>query len=276
MASRAQQKQEARERRLAEEHARAERAARTRRLQMLAGVIVIAIVVVVVAVVVSTSSSSGGGGIRKGNQATKLVTGVSTLLAGIPQSGETLGSPSAPVTMTYWGDLQCPICASFTTQGGFEKMVANQVRQGKVKIVYKSDCTATCNNQSGTGGAAYFVTQQAEAYAAGLQGKFWQYAELFYRQQGAEGSGYATQSFLNRLAAQVPGLNTSKWQANWKNPSLLSAVNSEASQGATAAPNGTPTVYLSGPKGRVAAQEDDPTGGVISYSSLEAAYKQVA
>ncbi len=272
MASRAQQKQEARERRLAEERARAERQSRTRRLQMLAGVVVIAVVVVVVAIVVSTSSSSSGGGIKKGNQATSLVSSVSSELAGIPQSGETLGSPTAPVTMTYWGDLQCPICAAFTTQGGLSQLIANQVKQGKVKIVYESACTATCNNQ----GASYFVSQQADAYAAGLQGKFWQYAELFYHQQGTEGTGYADQSFFNRLAGEIPGLDTAKWQANEKNPSVVSTVSTQAQQGQTQAPNGTPTVYFSGPKGKVEAQEDGSDAGIIPYANLLAAYKQVA
>lgn len=272
MASRAQQKQEARERRLAEERARAERQSRVRRLQMLAGVVVIAVVVVVVAIVVSTSSSGSGGGIAKGHQATTLVTTVTNDLAGIPQTGETLGSPTAPVTMTYWGDLQCPICAAFTIQGGLSQLIANQVKQGKVKIVYESACTATCNNQ----GSSYFVNQQAEAYAAGLQGKFWQYTELFYRQQGSEGTGYANQSFFNRLAGEIPGLNTSTWQANEKNPSLISAASTQAQQGTTQAPNGTPTVYFSGPKGKVEAQEDSTNAGIIPYSNLVAAYNQVA
>lgn len=273
MASRAQQKQEARERRLAEERARAERQSRARRLQMLAGVVVIAVVVVVVAIVVSTSSSgTSGGGIKKGNQASKLVSSVTAELAGIPQTGETLGSPSAPVTMTYWGDLQCPICAAFTTQGGLSQLIANQVKQGKVKIVYMSACTATCNNQ----GESYFVSQQAEAYAAGMQGKFWDYAELFYHQQGTEGTGYADQAFFNRLASQIPGLDTAKWQTNEKNPSLVSSVSTQAQQGVSQAPQGTPTVYFSGPKGKVQAQEDSTNAGIIPYSNLVAAYQQVA
>ena len=37
-----------------------------------------------------------------------------SLLQGIPQNGITLGNPNAPVTMKYFGDLECPICKEFT------------------------------------------------------------------------------------------------------------------------------------------------------------------
>src|SRR3981081_1075476 len=33
---------------------------------------------------------------------------VAALLAGIPQRGRTLGDPHAPVTVQFFGDLQCP------------------------------------------------------------------------------------------------------------------------------------------------------------------------
>ncbi len=36
------------------------------------------------------------------------------MVGGIPQSGNTLGAPNAPVTLQYFGDLECPICKEFT------------------------------------------------------------------------------------------------------------------------------------------------------------------
>jgi hypothetical protein len=58
MASRKQQKEEARARRLAEEQARAERERRAKRLQMVGGIALVAIAVIAVVVVIA---SSGGG-----------------------------------------------------------------------------------------------------------------------------------------------------------------------------------------------------------------------
>ena len=113
---------------------------------------------------------------------------------GIPQSGATLGNPRAPVTMTYYSDLQCAVCADFTLNSGFGELLAKDVRAGKVKIVYRAFQTAPRDPQT-------FQAQQAAALAAGKQNHFWDYAELFYLQQGPEGTSYVTgSSYLTDLA----------------------------------------------------------------------------
>ncbi len=74
--------------------------------------------------------------------AKKAQSTVNTLLAGIPQQGDTLGSPSAKVTVTEYGDLVCPVCKEFAL-GAENQLIANEVRSGKVKIVYKALETAS-------------------------------------------------------------------------------------------------------------------------------------
>src|SRR6516165_5434149 len=108
MASRTKQKEEARARRLAEEQAAQLKARRSRRLQMLAGVLLGAAAVVAVAIAISSKNSTPSTSSHVNTaQRQHIVNQVSTLLAGIPQSGRTLGKASAPVTMTYYGDLEC-------------------------------------------------------------------------------------------------------------------------------------------------------------------------
>ena len=261
MASRKEQKEQARARREAEEQARALRQRRDRRLRMIGGTVVLAIAIVAVLVAVSSGGSSPTG-LQKGKSSTQTVAAVQKLLTGIPQNGATLGNASAPVTMTYYGDLECPICRDFTLTGGFPSLVANEVRSGKVKVVYKAFETATQDPN-------VFKTQQIAALAAGQQQHFWDFAELFYREQGAEGTGYVTATYLSGLAKQIPGFNLTKWQSDRSSATLATQVATDEQTGTKIGVSGTPTLVMTGPKGTAV-----PAG--TAYSDLQSAYKKVA
>ncbi|MGH2916461.1 MAG: DsbA family protein [Solirubrobacteraceae bacterium] len=268
MASRKEQKEQARQRRLAEEQARAQRAARMRRLQMLGGVVVAAVIVIVVAIVVS----SGSGNVPpppKPNSARARAAAakVTKLLAGIPQHGNVLGSPTAPVTMTEFGDLVCPICKVFAL-GGESQLIANEVRAGKVKLVYRALETA-----SGRANNSMFVPSQVAARAAGLQQREWNYIELFYYEQGDESSSYVTDTYLNNLAVQIPGLSFSKWSSDRQSSTLSTDVSADAQayQALGAGQPSTPTITFKGPKA-----QSQPVAGALDYSQLESLIKQVS
>ena len=263
MASRTKQKEEARARRLEEERARAERSRRDRRLRTVGAIVLGAIIVVAVLIVVNSGGKKGG--LQTGTEASATSTAVSGLLAGIPQSGATLGNPNAPVTMTYYGDYECPVCQAFTLQGGFPQVVQNDVRQGKVKVEYKSFCTATCNGP----GQSVFNTQQVAGLAAGKQNKFWDYVELFYNEQGQERTGYVTDHYLTGLARQIPGLSLSEWQGARNDPALAAQVSADEADASSAGVQGTPTLIVKGPKGQVAPSS-------TSYSDIRSAINQVA
>ena len=265
MASRTKQKEEARARRLAEEQARAERARRQQRIRMIGGVVVVAVVFVVALILIS---SGGGkkGGIQTGTKANATVNSVNQLLAGIPQSGNTLGNSKAKVTMTYYGDLKCPVCQAFTVEGGFPQLVSNEVRSGKVKVVYDAFCTATCNGPA----PQEFPVQQAAALAAGKQARFWQFTELFYRQQGSEEDAYVTEAFLDGLARQA-GVNVPQWKTARNDPNLTAEVTSQQNGGKKIGVSGTPTLVFQGPKGQAV-----PNSAVPTYAQLQQAIKQVS
>jgi protein-disulfide isomerase len=265
VASRTKQKEEARARRVAEEQARAQAAQRNRQIRLIGGVVLAAIAIVAVAVAVSSGGGSGGGsGLQKGSSVNKTVASVQQLLSGIPQSGATLGNPKAPITVTYYGDLECPICRDFTLSGGWPQLVSNDIRAGRVKVVYRAFQTATRDPQT-------FQTQQVAALAAGKQNLFWNYIELFYNEQGQEGTSYVTDNYLTSLAQQVPGLNASTWQTDRKDPTLLSQVQGDIQSGTSRGVQGTPTLIFQGPKG-----EASPSAGAPTYSDLQQAIKQVS
>jgi protein-disulfide isomerase len=264
MASRTKQKEEARQRRMEEERARAEQAQKRRRMQMLGGVLVVAIAAIVVAIAISAGGPSKGGIPKKTSQQQKIISTISALLNGIPQNGNVLGNPNAPITMTYYGDYECPICQEFTLYGGFPQLVRDQVRTGHVKVLYSPFETATRT-------PSVFKLQQVAGLAAGQQHKFWYYTELFYHEQGAEGTGYVTESYLDGLARQVPGLNYSQWLSSRKDSSLLAQVISAENSGLSRGITGTPTLVFRGPTGK----QSQPSAAVPAYSDLEQAIRQV-
>ena len=232
---------------------------------MLGGVVLIAVALVAVAIAIS---SSGGNKTIKVNSAAarQAAASVNTLLAGIPQSGATLGNPNAKVTVTEFGDLECPICAEFAT-GAEQQIITNDVKTGKVKLVYRSLETAS----QGSPIANVFPTQQVAAYAAGKQGKEWNYILLFYSEQGQEDTGYVTESYLDSLATQTTGLNLATWKADRSDPSLAAQVTADAQAASAKHFVSTPSVVVSGPKG-----EQDFGTTLEDYSTYQSAINSAA
>jgi protein-disulfide isomerase len=268
MASRAEQKAAARAAREARQRASSAAQARRTRMMWLAGLVAaVAVVVVVIAV--------AAGGNAKPVAAKTAAAKVAALLKGIPQSanvqgGIQLGNPKAPITLTEYGDLVCPICQEFAV-GPEEELIAKEVRAGKVQIVYKADETASQAANNGE-----FVAGQVAARAAGLQKLGWNYILLWYEEQQSEDVPYVTASFLSGLAKQIPALNMAKWQTQLQNPNLAGDVtvdgqgmNQLVSSNAVSG-NATPTLLIKGPKGSVPAVQ-----AAVPYSSLEVAFKDV-
>jgi protein-disulfide isomerase len=127
------------------------------------------------------------------------------LLVGIPQQGAVLGYPNAPVTLQFFGDLQC-IDSRRVMLGALPFLIRHWVREGKLQIRFRAVETDT----RAAGGWYEFREQQTAALAAGRQGKFWNFIDVFYREQGPERTGYVDEAFLNRIGTEA-GLNLRRW-----------------------------------------------------------------
>ena len=236
--TRKERREQAREQRKEAERAAALSDTRRRRLMQLGGVLGVVVVIIVVILVATGGSSSKSPGPVKpaSSQETKLVGEVNSLVGGIPERGNTLGSTSAPVTLEYFGDLQCPFCGEFS-RTALTPLIERFVRAGKLRIEYRNLETATHEPET-------FRTQQAAAMAAGKQNLEWYYIELFYRQQSQENSGYVTEEFLRSLARQVPGLNMTSWLAARSNPELAAQITTDAQEANNAGLTGTPSFEI--------------------------------
>jgi len=117
------------------------------------------------------------------------------LIAGIPQAGTVLGDPDAPVTVVEFVDLQCPFCRDYSLEA-LPGVIKRYVRTGKVKLDLR---------------VLSFLGPDSEAagrlaYGASRQNRLWQFTEQFFRDQGEENSGYATEKFLRAVGSKVDGL----------------------------------------------------------------------
>jgi protein-disulfide isomerase len=234
--TRKQRREQSRAQRKELEEAEAASTVRRTRLTRL-GIVVAVVVVAIVVVLIAT-----GGGKKSGPPTSPVVKNkevalVNATVGGIPQNGTVLGNPQAPVTLVYYGDLECPICKEFTLEA-LPSIIQKQVRTGKLKIEYRSLETATREPE-------VFKSQQIAALAAGKQNKMWNFVETFYHEQGEEDSGYVTESYLQGLAQQVAGLNLTKWTADRAEPALANQVAADAQAANTLGFTGTPSFELS-------------------------------
>jgi protein-disulfide isomerase len=241
--TRKQRREQARAQRKAMEEAAAAGAARGARLTQL-GIVVSVVVVAIVVVLIVTSGGSKSGVPKSKTEQTSVTRAIAGLLNGIPQSGNALGSPTAPVTLQYFGDLECPICKEFTT-GALPSIIPQWVRTGKLRIEYRSMSTATGNAESsGAEPREIFKTQQTAAYAAGKQNKAWYFVETFYHEQGEEDSGYVTEKYLQEIASQIPGLNLAQWTSDRSEPELANEIASDAQAANNNGFTGTPSFLI--------------------------------
>ena len=178
------------------------------------------VAIAIVLAVVLGSSGSGNTGPSSGDTPTiKLVSGTpavgnskspsavqgaataAALFQGIPQSHFILGKPNAPVELTEFIDLQCPVCQAFETTV-LPTIVQKYVRTGKLRIKME---TWSILDRPGTGVNDSDRGQKATVAAAG-QNKAFDFAELLYYNQGTEDSNWLNDGIVSATAASVDGL----------------------------------------------------------------------
>lgn len=192
----------------------------------------------VVAVLALALGGCGDGDDRPADDA-RALRGEAALVerfGGIPQDGAVLGRPGAPYTLVEFADLQCPFCARFD-RNVLPAVIERFVRPGKLRIELRP--VAFLGPDSSTGAAA--------TVAAGEQDRAWQFADLWYRNQGPENSGYATPQFLGRVARGA-SLEFDRWQRQSNSQELIAVLERNAQAAHTARISGTPQ-FRFGPTG---------------------------
>jgi protein-disulfide isomerase len=246
-----QRREAARQARVDAEQAAAASAQRKRRLSMVGGVLGLAAVLVVVAIVVSSSnkndSGSRAGRVEKATGAIPGQTESSEMLTGLPQQGIFLGKANAPVRFVEFADLQCPFCREYALNT-LPVLVQDYVRTGKVRMEFRD---------------LAFIGKDSEkagrwAAAAGRQGKLWNFADVFYFNQGEENTGYVTDTFLAKIA-KAAGVDPVKAKAYADTPAADAPRQAATALAQRYGASSTPTFLVGKRGGGLAKVNAGPT-----------------
>jgi protein-disulfide isomerase len=152
---------------------------------------------------------------------------------GIPQRGNVLGRPSAPVTLVQYIDLQCPACRAFETEV-MPSIVQRYVRSGKLKV--ESRPIAFIGPDSLLGRRA--------TIAAGRQNRLYDFAQLLYANQGAENSGWLNEDMVSSAAKSIRGVNVQALLDESNSSEVETAAKTYESQATADGVRGTPALYV--------------------------------
>lgn len=247
--NREERRAQARTQREAAERAAAQSDQRRKRLTILGGVIVAAVVVVVAVVLIAGNHSDDKTTAADSDTAPVAnAAAIQEQLGGVPQKRNTLGKSNAPITIVEYGDLQCPVCANFsnTIMPG---VVQDYVRSGQARVQFRN--FAFIGDDSNKLALA--------ALAAGEQDKQFDFNELVYANQGAENSGYATDAYIRRIFASIPGLNVDKAMKDMNSQAISDQLGQDMQLAQAAGIDSTPTIFV-GRSGQT------PT--VVNYTDL--------
>jgi protein-disulfide isomerase len=206
--------------------------------QIASGAAFLAVCVVAVLVVLSQAESGSGGDTRL-----EGIALVRQQLEGVPQHGTVLGDPQAEVRVIEYADLQCPICRDLSIDV-VPDLIAKVVRKNVASYALRQWTVI------GNPPHAQSVAAAKAALAASEQDRYWNYVELFYRNQGTEESGYVTNAFLTAVARGAGVKDIARWKRQRRDrrwDQLLAQVSSDAHGLGL---GGTPSFVVEGPAGR--------------------------
>ena len=148
-----------------------------------------------------------------------------------------LGSSEAQVTIIEFGEFQCPSCGFWVATEG-QKIRSNLIDTGRAKLVW-IDFTFY-------GPDSIFASEAA--YAAGEQGKFWEFHDYLFSKQGRPNDGWASKENLRKYA-QAIGLDLAQFDQVLESRKYVTLIQNNFESGKELGVRGTPTFFVIGPDG---------------------------
>lgn len=217
-----------------------------------------AIVAAVVVVGVLVGISLAGGDDDGGDVAVSGAAEVTQRFEGLPQDGNVVGDPAAPVEIIEYGDLACPAC-KLAAETTVPEAIDTLVRDGQAKLVFRP--IAFIHPLTSERGAL-------GAEAAAMQDAMWPFVELIYRNQGDERDDWLTEDVMLD-AVEALGLDADQWKQDFDGAAVGEAFVATETQAQQDQVDVTPTFVIRGPNG------ERTVTGAVELSELQAAVDEV-
>ncbi|MBI1828636.1 MAG: DsbA family protein [Thaumarchaeota archaeon] len=151
----------------------------------------------------------------------------------IPSFTPSRGSDSAQLNIVEFGDYQCPFCEKFF-QETEPQIMQNYVNTGKVKFYFEGVQFVGPDS----------LTLGQGSWCADEQGKYYEYHDQIYSNQGRENSGWGTLDKVKTLAAGITGLDTQKFNTCLDSKKYESRVQQLTLFAQNVGVTGTPTNFI--------------------------------
>lgn len=152
------------------------------------------------------------------------------------QSNNFYGSENGIVTLTEYGDFECPACAGFYP-------IVSQVKEelkDQIRFEFKHFPLVQIH--------ANATAAHRAAQAASNQGKFWEMHDLLYERQNSWNgqSGTTNPSSVFEEYAREIGLDMDQYTSDANSSETLAVINADVEAGKSMGANSTPTFYIDG------------------------------
>lgn len=173
------------------------------------------------------------------------------------------GKTDSKVTLTEYGDFQCPVCGSYypTVSQVVEKY------HDKIKFQFRNLPLSQAHQH------AFAAARAAEA--AGEQDKYWEMYDALFTNQQAWSAASSTNSYFEQYATQL-GLNLDKFKTDFASDKVNKAINADINAfKKTGDKMATPTFYINDKKVELASIATDQGPSIEKFSAaIDAALKE--
>jgi protein-disulfide isomerase len=157
------------------------------------------------------------------------------------ENGKAMGDPNAKVKVDVYEDFQCPSCKQYTSTVEKQLLASTYITSGQVYYEFKQYPFIDSNSLTKES------HQSANASMCALeQGRFWDYHDILFANQGAVENGGAFNDKRLQAFAESIGLDMTAFNKCFNTDKYSSEIEAEFQAGKNIGVTGTPTIFLNG------------------------------